>query len=81
MKEMIFNSIKETQSFAADFAKTIPAGTVIGLIGDLGTGKTTFVRFFINNLENKKKIKNSDVLSPTFNIVYNYNLLFVYPII
>ena len=37
-------------------------------------GKTTFVRFFINHLESKNKIKKSDILSPTFNIVYDYNV-------
>ena len=34
----------------------------------------TFLRFIINYLESKNKIQNSDVLSPTFNIVYDYNV-------
>ena len=42
--------------------------------GNIGVGKTTFVRFLVNSLENKKKIINSDVLSPTFNIVYDYDI-------
>jgi len=56
MKEIIFNSIVETQSFAADFAKTVPMGTVIGLIGDLGTGKTTFSQGFAKGLGIKDKV-------------------------
>ena len=46
----------------------------IAVTGTPGVGKTTFVRFFINQLENSKGIKNSDVLSPTFNIVYDYDV-------
>ena len=49
-------------------------GDTIFLYGEIGTGKTTFVRFFVNNLEKENKIKNSEVLSPTFNIVYDYNI-------
>ena len=39
----------------------------------MGTGKTTFARFFINKLalKNKKKIKN--IISPTYNLIQNYN--------
>ena len=40
----------------------------------MGVGKTTLVRFVINYLESKNGIKNSDVLSPTFNIVYDYDV-------
>ena len=67
MKEIIFNSILETQSYAADFAKTVPLGTVIGLIGDLGTGKTTFSQGFAKGLGIKDK-----VISPTFKLVSEY---------
>ena len=49
-------------------------GDIIFLYGEIGVGKTTFVRFFINHLEKKNRIKNSDVLSPTFNIVYDYDI-------
>ena len=49
-------------------------GDIIFLYGEIGVGKTTFVRFFINHLENEKGIKNSEILSPTFNIVYDYKV-------
>ena len=49
-------------------------GDIIFLYGEIGVGKTTFVRFCINYLESKNRIKNSDVLSPTFNIVYDYDV-------
>ena len=69
---MYLKSLKDTQKFSKGISKIISAGDIIFLKGEIGVGKTTFVWFFINYLENKKGIKNSDVLSPTFNIVYDY---------
>ena len=71
---MQLKSLKDTQNFSKSISKIISAGDIIFLYGEIGVGKTTFVRFFINYLENKKGIINSDVLSPTFNIVYDYNV-------
>jgi len=44
------------------------------LYGQIGVGKTTFVRLLINNYENEKNLKKSEVLSPTFNIVFEYDI-------
>ena len=71
---MQLKSIKDTQNFSKSISKIISAGDIIFLYGEIGVGKTTFVRFFINHLENKNKIKNSEVLSPTFNILYDYEV-------
>jgi len=71
---MQLKSIKDTQNFSKNISRIISAGDIIFLYGEIGVGKTTFVRFFINYLESKNGIKNSDVLSPTFNIVYNYDI-------
>tara|TARA_B100002003_G_C13997647_1_gene481753 strand:+ start:142 stop:597 length:456 start_codon:yes stop_codon:yes gene_type:complete len=71
---MQLNSLNDTKNFSKNISKIINAGDIIFLYGEIGVGKTTFVRFFINHLENKNRIKNSDVLSPTFNIVYDYNV-------
>ena len=71
---MQLKSLEDTQNFSENISKIIGPGDIIFLYGEIGVGKTTFVRFFINYLESKKKIKNSDVLSPTFNIVYDYNV-------
>ena len=71
---MQLKSLKDTQNFSKNISKIISAGDIIFLYGEIGVGKTTFVRFFINHLESKKGIKNSDVLSPTFNIVYDYDV-------
>ena len=71
---MQLKSLKDTKKFSKSVSKVIDAGDVIFLYGEIGAGKTTFVRFFVNYLENKNKIKNSEVLSPTFNIVYDYDI-------
>jgi len=71
---MHLNSIEDTKNFSEKISNIIGVGDVIFLFGEIGVGKTTFVRFFVNYLEKKNKIKQSDVLSPTFNIVYDYNL-------
>tara|TARA_Y100000590_G_scaffold229_2_gene294 strand:- start:1834 stop:2289 length:456 start_codon:yes stop_codon:yes gene_type:complete len=71
---MQIKSIKDTKKLSKNISKIINKGDTIFLYGELGVGKTTFVRFFINNLESEKRIKNSDVLSPTFNILYDYDV-------
>ena len=71
---MQLKTLEDTQNFSKNISKIISAGDIIFLYGEIGVGKTTFVRFFINHLESKKGIKNSDVLSPTFNIVYDYDV-------
>ena len=67
MKKIIFNSVDETQAFASNYAKDIANGKVIALIGDLGTGKTTFSQGFAHGLG-----INEHVISPTFKLVSEY---------
>jgi len=71
---MQLKSLEDTQNFSKNISKIVSTGDIIFLYGEIGVGKTTFVRFFINHLENKNKIKNSEVLSPTFNILYDYEV-------
>ena len=71
---MQLKSLEDTQNFSQNISQIISVGDIIFLYGEIGVGKTTFVRFFINSLESKNGIKNSEVLSPTFNIVYDYDV-------
>ena len=71
---MQLKSLEDTQNFSRSISKIIREGDIIFLYGEIGVGKTTFVRFLINFLESKNGIKNSEVLSPTFNIVYDYDV-------
>ena len=71
---MQLQSLEDTKNFSKSISQIISAGDIIFLYGEIGVGKTTFVRFFINSLESKSGISNSEVLSPTFNIVYDYDV-------
>ena len=71
---MELSSLKDTQNFSDNISKIIGIGDIIFLYGEIGVGKTTFVRFLVNFLEARKGIKKSDILSPTFNIVYDYEI-------
>ena len=46
----------------------------IFLFGELGSGKTTFTRSLINQLQKKNKVNKTEVLSPTFNLLYEYEI-------
>ena len=71
---MKISSIRELEKIANKIKKKLSPGDVIFLYGEIGVGKTTFARSLINSFENEKKIKKSEVLSPTFNIVFEYEI-------
>ena len=71
---MKISSILDLQKITSSIHKILLPGDVIFLYGQIGIGKTTFVRLLINNYENEKKLKKSEVLSPTFNIVFEYDI-------
>ena len=71
---MELRSLQDTESIAKKISKIINSDATIFLYGEIGVGKTTFVRFLINHLEVENEMKKSDILSPTFNIVYDYEV-------
>jgi|TARA_Y100000815_G_scaffold109119_1_gene97759 tRNA threonylcarbamoyladenosine biosynthesis protein TsaE len=71
---MKISSILDLQKITSSIHKILLPGDVIFLYGQIGVGKTTFVRLLVNNYENEKKLKKSEVLSPTFNIVFEYDI-------
>ena len=71
---MKISSIRELEKIANKIKKKIFPGDVIFLYGEIGVGKTTFARSLINSFENENRIKKSEVLSPTFNIVFEYKI-------
>lgn len=67
MKVYISKSQDETIEIGKNYAANLPAGSVIGLKGNLGTGKTQFVKGVAAYFE-----VNEIVNSPTFLIVNEY---------
>jgi tRNA threonylcarbamoyladenosine biosynthesis protein TsaE len=67
MATFISHSPEQTQEFAAALGQRLPGGTVIGLVGDLGAGKTQFVKGFARGLG-----ITEPVLSPTFALLHIY---------
>ena len=71
---MIIKSLEQLNSISKRIADKISKNDFIFLYGEIGTGKTTFTRSFINYLQRKEKILETEVLSPTFNLVYEYEI-------
>ncbi len=71
---MIIKSIDQLNSFSKKVADHIKEKDCIFLIGEIGVGKTTFTKLLINYLQRKDNLKPSEVLSPTFNLLYEYDL-------
>jgi len=71
---MKLNSPEDTFDLSKKIGKLLSNGDMIFLYGEIGVGKTTFVRGLINNLEVEKGIDESQILSPTFNIVFDYEI-------
>ena len=71
---MELNSLENTFNLSKKIGKLLSHGDVIFLYGEIGVGKTTFVRGLINNLEVEKGMDESQILSPTFNIVFDYKI-------
>ena len=71
---MIVKSLDHLNSLSKKVADKLNKTDCIYLIGDIGVGKTTFTRFLINYLQEKEGAKITEVLSPTFNLLYEYNL-------
>ena len=71
---MIIKSSDHLNSISKKISNKILNSDLILLYGEVGTGKTTFARSLINYLQIKEDIKITDVLSPTYNLVYEYEL-------
>ena len=71
---MIVKSLDHLNTISKIISKKLEKGDCIFLIGEIGVGKTTFTRNLINNLQKRKELKETEVLSPTFNLLYEYDI-------
>jgi len=68
------SSEKKLEEFVKSLTQNIKKGQIFFLYGEMGVGKTTFVKYFINKLQLNFNKKITEVTSPTFNIMNEYIL-------
>ena len=68
------SSEKKTEELANKISKKLKLGHVVFFEGEMGVGKTTFIRYLINNLQKKNRHKITEVTSPTFNLLNEYKI-------
>ena len=71
---MIIKSLDHLKLISNKIADNVSEKDCIFLIGEIGVGKTTFTRNFINYLQKREGLKQTEVLSPTFNLLYEYDI-------
>ena len=68
------SSEKETEELASTFLKKIKPGCFVIIFGEIGVGKTTFIRYLINQFQKLNKLEITEVTSPTFNLLNEYQI-------
>ena len=68
------SSEETTRELAKNFSNYLKGGEIIFLYGEMGVGKTTFVKYLINQLLIKKNLQTTEVTSPTFNLLNEYEV-------
>ena len=67
-------SEKATKELAKKFTKFLSGGEFIFLYGEMGVGKTTFVKYFINEYQKVNNLTQTEVTSPTFGLLNEYQV-------
>ena len=68
------SSEKKIEELASKFSKKLKPGNVVFLYGEMGVGKTTFIRYLINKFQKDHKLEITEVTSPTFNLLNEYRI-------
>ena len=68
------SSEETTKELAKDLTHYLKGGEIVYLYGEMGVGKTTFVRYLINQFQKDKKLRITEVTSPTFNLLNEYDI-------
>ena len=67
-------SEKLTKELAKEFTKYLKGGEFVFLYGEMGVGKTTFVKYFINEYQKTNNLTQSEITSPTFSLLNEYQV-------
>ena len=73
-KKFDITSENNTKVLSEKLSEYLKIGDVVCLFGNLGVGKTTFIKYLINFLQKKNKVSTIEVPSPTFNILNEYKV-------
>ena len=68
------SSEKKTEELAKKFVKKLKLGSTVFLYGEMGVGKTTFIKYLVNEFQKKNDLKITEVTSPTFNLLNEYEI-------
>ena len=68
------SSEKKIEEFTKKIQNKITKGHIIFLYGEMGVGKTTFVRYLINHYQRLNNLNLTEVNSPTFNLLNEYKI-------
>ena len=68
------SSEKKTEELAEKISKKLKLGHVVFFVGEMGVGKTTFVRYLVNKFQKENKLEITEVTSPTFNLLSEYQI-------
>ena len=64
----------ETAKWAKKFSQLLKKGDIVFLYGEIGVGKTTFIKYLINNFQKNNQLSQTEITSPTYNLVNEYNV-------
>ena len=68
------SSEKKLEELANKILKKLKSKDLVFLYGEMGVGKTTFIKYLINGFQKKNKLKQTEVTSPTFNLLNEYQI-------
>ena len=67
-------SEKLTKELAKKFTKYLKGGEFVFLYGEMGVGKTTFVKYLVNEYQKKNNLNQTEITSPTFSLLNEYQV-------
>ena len=64
----------KTAELAKNFSEILKKGDIVFFYGEIGVGKTTFIRHLVNCFQTNNNLNQTEVTSPTFNLVNEYDV-------